>query len=101
MEHYEYRRRAILALFCWKEIYGTKRRCQVRPLFKRRKEQGYFHNLIAEMRLGDQDAFFNFHRMSPDKFDELLNLVGPLISKNDRHRGDVISASERLSITLR
>ena len=39
--------------------------------------------------------------MSPDHFDHLLSLVGPLIAKKDCKSHKPISPSERLAVTLR
>ena len=39
--------------------------------------------------------------MSPDRFDHLLSLVSPIISKQSTNFREPISAGERLAITLR
>ena len=39
--------------------------------------------------------------MSPERFDHLLSLVGPLISKLATRFRNPISPSERLAVTLR
>ena len=39
--------------------------------------------------------------MSPERFDHLLRLIGPIISKKNTSFRDAICAGERLSITLR
>lgn len=76
-----------------------KRRWWVRPLYEKRYRLGFYNNLIQEMRLSDCEMFFNFTRMSVHSFDKLLNLVGPLITKNS-HR-EPIPAGCRLALTLR
>ena len=38
--------------------------------------------------------------MSPETFEHLLSLVGPLISKKDTHMREAIGAAERLSMTI-
>ena len=40
-------------------------------------------------------------RMSPERFEHLLTLVGPLISKKATKMRELISAAERLTLTLR
>jgi len=40
---------------------------------------------MAELRMEDQQSFFNFLRMPPQMFDELLNRVGPRCHKMDIH----------------
>ena len=42
-----------------------------------------------------------FLRMSPERFENLLNLIGPLIEKQHYRFRKPISAAERLTITLR
>lgn len=79
-----------------------RRRCRrwwVRPIYERRLSQGDYHNLIQEMRLTDQEMFFNYTRMTIKIFDKLLSIVGPTITP--RSNRPSISAGCRLAITLR
>ena len=46
-------------------------------------------------------SFYRYLRMSPERFDALLGLVEPLISKQQTNFREPISAAERLSVTLR
>ena len=50
-------------------------RLWVRKIYEERKEKGEFHLLIQEMKLFDHQYFYQQCRMSPPKFEELLNLV--------------------------
>ena len=59
------------------------RRFSVNPVNRNRLGQGYYYNLVEEMRLCDTESFSNFHRMNPQAFDELLAIVGPIIQKVD------------------
>lgn len=77
-----------------------KRQMWVRDIFKKRREQGDFTNLVREMRLGDQGRHFNYFRMSPEKFDALLQKVSDSITKQNTVR-ESISPGERLALTLR
>ncbi|GBN84799.1 hypothetical protein AVEN_212126-1 [Araneus ventricosus] len=43
----------------------------------------------------------NFTRMSPSDFENLLQKVGPHISKQETHLRTPISAQDRLAVTLR
>lgn len=79
----------------------VSRRMWVRDMFKLRKKKGAFENLVQEMRTSDREAHFRFFRMSPERFDHLLSLVSPLISKEDTNFRKSISAGERLALTLR
>lgn len=82
------------------EDITDQRRWWVRPINKRRNEQGASEQLVREMRLYDDEAFFYFTRMSMDQFDNLLELVRHLLDKQNT-RKDVLSPSTRLLITLR
>ena len=73
----------------------------MRPIFQLRTEQGDYYNLLEEMRLTDTEKYFNYLRMTPEMFDELLSAVGPIIAKNENYRDDVISSGQRLTLTLR
>ena len=73
----------------------------VRKVWKQRKQQGHYDTLIQEMRLRDHEMFFNYFRMVPSMFDELLRLVGPSLVKKTTNLREPISAEIRLAITLR
>ena len=45
-------------------------------------------------------TFYRFLSMSPERFDHLLGLVSPLITKEDTNYRKAISAAERLALTL-
>ena len=51
------------------------RRVWVRPIYRMRRQQGDFHNLLQEMRLNDAESHFKYLRMSKEKFDSLLQMV--------------------------
>ena len=96
----------------------------VRPIFERRRNQGDYHQLLQEMRLGDTESHFRFLRMSKERFDMLLSKlrrlfvstyllinyawllyskVGPTLSRRyyfSRRRAE-INPSKRLAATLR
>lgn len=69
-------------------------------IYERRSSQGAYHNLLQEMRLTDQEKYFNYLRMSCDTFNKLLNIVGPKLNRIYWTR-EPISSSERLALTLR
>ena len=72
----------------------------VRPIFCERKAKGEFHQLVLEMKLCDTELFFKYFRMLPNRFEELLRIVSPLLVKNCRNR-EPVSPEQRLSVTLR
>lgn len=69
-------------------------------IFKLRKNQGAFHNLVQEFRIRDPNKFRNYHRMSVEDFDILVEKISPVISKTNFYR-EPISAAEMLSATIR
>jgi hypothetical protein len=71
----------------------------VRLIYVNRVQQADYHNLMAEMRLYDRDMFFHYTRCTVEQFDQLLSLVGPLITKRS-HRTP-LNPEHRLAITLR
>ena len=64
-----------------RENRGNQRRFWVRPIITARKTYGCYHTLVQELRLGDREWYFKFIRMSPERFEHLLSLVAPRISK--------------------
>ena len=52
------------------------------------------------MALFDHEYFFRFFRMTPMKYEELLKLVAPHLTKSSLRR-KTIGASERLTVTLK
>ena len=79
-----------------------KRRFWVRKIFtEERKEQGEWENLFCELSNDDREYYYRYLRMSPELFEHLFNLVGPLIAKQDTNYRKSIPAEKRLVITLR
>ena len=83
-----------------KKKHQRKHKVWVRKLFRERFEKGEYYKLVLDMKLFDHELFFRYFRMLPDKFEELLSIVGPSLLKNCRNR-EPISPEERLSVTLR
>ena len=67
---------------------------------KRVEKKGEFHTLITDMKLFDHEYFYKQFRMTPQKLEELLSWIGPLITK-DSLRREAIGPEERLCVTLR
>lgn len=86
-----------------KKIRRRQRRQRrwVRPWIQRRQQHGAHHALIQELTTEDAGGFRNFLRMDQADFKELLGKVTTLIQQQDTWMREAISASERLSITLR
>ena len=74
-----------------------RRRVWIRPWVRRREEFGIYDQLLVELRREDTASFVNFLRMPPGMFDELLERVGPRISKQRTS----YRAPLKLALTLR
>lgn len=77
------------------------RKIWTRKWILNRPKQGAYLNLIDELCLGDTASYTNFLRMDSGTFNELLNLVGPSITKKDTQMRSAIPAGEKLALTLR
>lgn len=80
------------------KLQCSRRRWGVHPINQLRREHGHFANLFREMRNMDHDKFFNYTRMLPGQFDDLLELIAPHITKMS---SNAIDPECRLLITLR
>ncbi|KAE8745948.1 hypothetical protein FOCC_FOCC007309 [Frankliniella occidentalis] len=67
----------------------------------RRRDKGFHHNLFRELMLEDPNRFRRCLRMNVDIFEELLEKVSPLITKQNTCMRESIPPAERLSVTLR
>lgn len=76
-----------------------KRRSWESPLSKLRSEYG-FHAAVFPTLCTMDNEFLTYFRMSVEKFEDVLTIVGPKIIKKHAVRTP-ISASERLCLTLR
>ena len=68
---------------------------------ERRLAVGHYHQLMEELRLDDQEAFYNFLRITPPMFDELLQRIIPYISRKDTNYRKALEPGMKLAITLR
>lgn len=75
-----------------------EKRWGVHPLNQMRREQGHFDNLFKEMLAHDHEKFFNFTRMTPERFQHLFELIETKITKNS---ANAIPPKCRLLLTLR
>lgn len=76
------------------------RRYWVHPLNISRLTSGQFYVLFNDFKC-DREKFFNYFRMSPNSFDELLTLLTPHISAMDTNMRLCIPSNEKLAVTLR
>lgn len=82
-----------------KEKNKKNKRKWVKQWLLKRKQYSHI-NLMNELKFHPQD-WFNYLRMDEETYLELLNLVTPLIKKEDTHLREAISPHERLTATLR
>jgi len=94
----------LLLYLWWRRRQRRQRRASpdqwVSDFLSRRHLKGAYQNLVKEIEGNDLDRFYNFHRMSPEQFNYLLEKVEPLIKRQDVVR-ESLSPGLRLSLTLR
>jgi len=73
----------------------------VRPILETRRTHGNWEHLIQELRLYDHETYFNFMRMTPHTFEEILSLVGSQLMRQTTNFREPIRAEARLSLTIR
>ena len=78
------------------------RRYQTRPWLseERRRLYGHYTRLLEELRVEDPQSFFNYLRMEPAMFDELVQRVGPRIEKQDTKMRKALPPGLKLAITV-
>ena len=69
------RKKVLLLLILKKKLEKERkkkitRRYWVRKIFQERKTKGEFHLLIKDLKLFDNEYFFKYFRMSPNKFED-------------------------------
>lgn len=77
-----------------------KRRAWARDWLLKRKKFSHV-NLLHEVLVSTPKDFQNYFRMTNTCFQEMLNVIGPAIAKQDTVMRQAISVEERLSLTLR
>ncbi|KAG0723260.1 Protein ALP1-like [Chionoecetes opilio] len=78
-----------------------RKRIWSRQLLIERPLRGEFRMLMEREKAIDPASFHGAYRMTPDTFDELLELVRPRIEVQSTHLRESIGAAERLGLTLR
>ena len=79
---------------------GRRSRFWVHPLNQKRREQGDFHNLVAELRL-DSQRHHQYFRMSAEQMDKLLSFIGPEVTRQTTNYRSAIEPKQRLAVALR
>ena len=77
-------------------------RGKTRDWIKRRRERGYFNNIIKELIIEERFGFREMFRMNIVDFEYVLGRISDMISPKERLGGtDPIQSDERLALTLR
>ena len=92
----------ILAYATEEETVYRKRKRSIwtKEWLKRRSVFGH-GNLIKELELSSPLDYKNYLRMCPSTFGELLELITPLVQREDTNMREAISPKQRLFATLR
>ena len=67
---------------------------------QRRREQGAFHHLVAELQL-DSQRHHEYFRMSVVQMEELLSMIGPELTRQSTNYRAAIEPKQRLAVGLR
>lgn len=82
-------------------LKNKKKRKWVREWIGRRGTFGASATLMKELATEDPRSYCNIMRLTVAKFNELLDLVTPLIKKSDTFMREAIPCRTKLEITLR
>lgn len=83
-----------------KQHIKKKRSMWVHPINQKRANFGEFHHLFNDLK-EDETKFFQYFRMSPTKFSELLDTIGSELTLQNTSFRRAISKEERLAVALR
>lgn len=93
-------RRTVAALLLLRHRRHRRGRVWVHPINERRQQQGAYHNLVQELAL-DSERHQRYFRLTPVQMEEILNIIGPDISRQHTNFREPIEAKQRLAVTLR
>ena len=93
------RNQCILFVLLFLQLQEVQRRWWVHPINLLRKEKGEFYQMYPDLRHYNR-RFTGMYRMSVEKFEELLKLVKPKITKKWTYMQEPISAEQKLILTL-
>jgi len=79
----------------------VKIKCWVKNWIIIRDRQGAYTQLISELQLEDAQQLRNFTRMSAVEVQSLVNMLGPVIGKQNTAMRNAFSVEERVIVTLR
>lgn len=77
-----------------------KRRFWIHKINRKRLELGEFHTLFPDL-VEDDCKFFQYFRMTHQKFEELLHVVNTELLRKSTNMREPIGPKERLAVCLR
>ena len=78
-----------------------KRTTWVRPWLARRKERGFYHQLVTEISVEDVPAFREILRVTKTQFHGLVDTLSPRLAKRDTVMRESIKPGEMCALALR
>ena len=67
----------------------------------RRLQHGHYNKLMPELRYEDPASYFNYLRVPPELFDELLGRLRPALTKKDTRYRKALDPGLKLAMTMR
>ena len=95
---------AVLLAKYWMLVRRRKRKPRdvwTRQWISRRPEFGIHDQLLVELRREDPKSFKKFLRMEPAMYDEIVQRVGPRVTKNITWFRKPLSPDIKIAVTLR
>ncbi|KAF0719685.1 protein ANTAGONIST OF LIKE HETEROCHROMATIN PROTEIN 1-like [Aphis craccivora] len=83
------------------DVQNTRKRKWVRDWISKREQFGASALLLKELAEEDHSTYRNIMRISQTKFDELLQMISPAITKINTPMRNAIPSNTKLEITLR
>ena len=80
---------------------GKVRRVWVKEWLANRETKSAYRNILSELYLIDKEEFRRYLRINTESYEELIEKLRPLITKQTTVMRKPISAEERLAVTLR
>lgn len=94
----------VIAILITEQLIEKKKKKQrvwIKDWIKRRNVLGASARLLKEIAIEDPESYKNFMRLSPSKFEELLTLVAPKVTKSKTFMRTPVSPRLKLEVTLR
>ena len=94
--------RSVLAASILKKLIRRKSpSLWTKQYLQKRYRLSCYNTIQKELRIQDPQCFKTYLRMTPTAFEEILNILGPTIKKEDTKFRESIPPAERLALALR